>query len=442
LANSYSAWVEEDLALSIEGLCNFNTDTSTAENTRDHYYLATSPNISDEDCIKVDVSKYFIAKKQTNTPIEYYIYIPKTDVQEILDKNPEFVNTLNGNQYAFAYLVLDKNEAMENIVKMTVTGYDYEDFDLNPTLLGFDVVTGTSTIDEDTIKSGQVTYVDYANAVSDKIAPIYCLYKSSDVQNSRYYGINIRLPVLKTDGITTTMYESFTYTITYNNGSYDQTTGTISFVESDYSKPFVGTTKRIVLRTIDCDFTLNIKLNAKAFDSSSHTISGVGGQEKSIYYHLTDLDDAQGVPTDASEWNALAGTPLDTSFDQTKLLLVLANLSTTTTETAVTTEKLCFMYACEDDATDATGDASSTDATGSTDSTDTADSTDTTDTITHYDTLYEANAYKDMLGNNVNITIDGTEYQVFYFVLPQGYHDDGEEFFIDIITTTTDISDE
>lgn len=406
LATTSGVWLEDALVMSISGIGHFNRDDGTAPETWDKFYLSTSINLNEDGCTKVDISEYITQNGST-----YYVYIPKSEIQTILAENPGFVTTFKNNPYAFAYLVYDKNETMSNVMKLTLEDFDFMHYNLNPRLFGFEL-NQDNTINADTAQTESIAYVDYSNLDSaGKAAPIYYLNTSS-VKNLDYIRLYFNLPVAKFNGLNMTVYESYTYEI---KSSTDEkfTTQTVKFSgkDGDYDDFENGTLKYINLdyTALTKSYTFRVHLNEKAFDNSSHTITSI--TEQPVYYHMRNLADGIDFPIDGNEWKLLSENPIDTIFDQSKVIYFLTKLETTETETQIIAEKLSLRFVDKE-------------------ATETEKAT--------YDTFSEAAVYKDMLGHTATITINGETYTVMYMIMTQTYYSTNQPFFIDITTTTTD----
>ena len=408
LATTNGVWLEDALVMSISGIGHFNRDAGTDPEFWDSFYLSTSININETGCTKVDISNYVTKSNST-----YYIYIPKNEILTILKNNPGFVTTFKNQPYAFAYLVYDKNETVSNIMKFTVENFDFMKHNLNPQLLGFEV-NQDNTVNTDSITTGNVTYVDYSNLDSlGNPAPIYYLHTGYiKTANSSHINLYFDLPVAKFNNLSMIIYESYTYEIKSSTDEYF-TTKTIKFSgeNGDYDDLVNGTKKYINLdyTALSKDYTFRVHLNEKPFDNSSHTITNISNQQ--VYYHMANLADGISFPKDGSNWKTLSENPIDTIFDQSKIIYFLTKLETTETETQVINEKLSMRF-IDKEATE-------------------------TEPAT-YDTFCDATNYIDMLGHNATITIDGETYTVMYLTMSPTYYSTNQKFFIDITTTTID----
>lgn len=419
--NTY-AWVEDDLVMLIDGLGYFNNgEDASLDNAPDHYYLSSSININDSNCTKVDVNDYLVKKNEEGKPVQYYLYIPHAKILEIINNNSAFVTEYKGEKYAFAYLVLEKNTTSSNVLKMTVEGFDFENYDLDPTLSGYNM--NGSEVDESSIATGQVTFINYANTGKNgAVAPIYYLY-TGETSSKNLCNLCFNVPVMITNGFTTQYYESFTYTITQNN-SEEAEPYTVKFADSDYTNGSVMKRVCMDITGVKNDFTLKLQLKVKTFDTSTHSISLAKNSDRDFYFAIANLENLNGLP---EQWTNLKGLTLEMEFTQTKVLFLLTELNTTTTETQITTEKLGLLSEHQ-------GDETESDTTE-----DTLEDT-TEDTTPHYDTLYSARVYTDMLGRTATVSVEGKTYVVRYIILPQAYYNTNESFFVGITITTTTIT--
>ncbi len=394
LAERNRLWVEDDIIMSIAGIGHFNRDEGQSAESWDHLYLSTSANISEDDVTTVDISEYVIKSGAT-----FFVHIPRADILEILEANPAFIENFNNAQYGFAYLVYDKNETINNALKLTLEGVDHLTADLNPYLCGFEVDANDRPVNE---HFGGIIYVDYTHTDSEgNIAPVYYL-NTAEVKNNAYVLLCFQIDVETTEGVYYLAYESFTYQIKASNQE-DFTTETVNFTEEDYQSESGKVLKFIRVDT-SLNYTLRLTCNTRAYDNTSHQIINTSGQD--IYYYVADLGETIDFPTAATGWQSLSATPINTVFNQMKVLYFLTELTTTDT----TTEKLSLKYIS-------------------------APATDTTDA--EYDELFSSQLYQDMLGHPAAVMIGDKTYQVNYILVPPSYYSANMQFFAEITTSTT-----
>ena len=388
-ASAYSQWIDDYVAFEINGFGSFDET--------DRYYLSTELNYESSTAHTYDVT-HCIKKVTTDYAPRYFFIMSSQELTDMVSQNPQFIKTIKGNEYGFAYLLYDKNQNMSEVHEFCLEGYNF--VELNPQLQ----VCGNSGIEDNAFINdtrGNVTYVDYTiTNDNQEITPVYYM-NTYDFSINRPINVSLYFmaPILKIVDANFVMYSGYNYTVSNSLGE-TLASGTYTYTSADLSN-LSGAYKNIELPNFyNTDYyKISLQFTERPFDDSTHTIQN--GSDRQIYYYLANADDDLPMPTDASAWKDLATNPITIKFDNTKLLYVLTELSNTDSKK----EEINIQYQTP---------------------------IQPLDTEYRYETISTLHEYSDLFGNKVSMTIDGKTYQVYVVKLVPSYYVADMEYFIRI----------